>query len=959
MKDKRWQEVKKILAQALDEPQATRDEFITKACLGDKELKAEVLAFLTYDSQVDDFLVSPIGDIALLGKESLGDSNTLNQAQTIDSQINQRSWEVMLKDLIGQVLDGKYQMQEQLGQGGMGAVYKATHLGTQRTVAVKVIMPQFMSNSEFVERFKLEAKTTGKLRHPNIVNVTDFGITSLVNDKIAYLVMEFLDGITLNDLLKRKPQLPFDFVMDIVEQISLAIDFAHKQGIIHRDLKPENIWLEPNGRGSYNVKVLDFGLAKLQETKPLGLTNHFLEENRIKASLPLYSPSTSSVAETDSLINRGFEQLRQKDASKLQPINLETFRTIPNIHTQDVQNTQEDFLNIRERTTNGTLDSRTIPSWMTRAGVILGTPLYMSPEQCRGAELGTYSDIYSLGVIVYQMLAGDTPFTGNTCQLIDKHSSAPPPQIRRIRKDVPKGIEELLINTLSKNPSDRPDNCLLFARLLRLYTKGTETLLLESKEFFHKNYFKLVFPILMVSLAFLAPYILSYLIFLLNVHSVIEKIVWVETIFNFLHDPLTATVVVLIWGQVLLATCSMMVEQISNNPREPIKLKPIISKISKNFKSLVIAEVMAVGAVLSRFIPLFVLKMFKINFFGENAWAGNTFRAMSILFEEKKGLAALEESQSISKRVMPFLKFIESHQVASWVQTIINISFYFIIIIPALSNSFKGLKGTVPLTMVLTSAGISILTYLIFVFYFLSRYTVLSIALSKVYLVARKQPFEAINTKSEEVVSKIKISKYAVVRYFNSFWSFVKEFQLAIVFIIALKLVVTFAYALDKPYFFTIIDLTNLWNGTAYIQYSYTPTPKDLLVDAVYGGKVETARFLLEKPYTLFDISPKSFDNKNVLFIAIKSGNLEMVNLLAKARKGMLLNLPVNDLGDTALIYLVKNPLVNNRDATIKELVSIGANTSIKNKNGQTALDIAKETNQSEIIEILKKTPKN
>src|SRR4051794_34725271 len=172
----------------------------------------------------------------------------------------------VLEQLIGQVLDEKYRIEKKLGQGGMGAVYLATHLGTGRPVALKVISPQFMTNEEFVERFKREAKAAGLLRHPNVVNVTDFGFTSIEAGRIAYLVMEYLNGTNLGDLLKKKKQLPLGFTVDIVEQVCLAIDEAHKQGIIHRDLKPDNIWLEPNGRGGYNVKVLDFGLAKLRNS---------------------------------------------------------------------------------------------------------------------------------------------------------------------------------------------------------------------------------------------------------------------------------------------------------------------------------------------------------------------------------------------------------------------------------------------------------------------------------------------------------------------------------------------------------------------------------------------------------------------------------------------------------------------------------------------------------------------
>ncbi|MGI8837833.1 MAG: serine/threonine-protein kinase [Pyrinomonadaceae bacterium] len=166
---------------------------------------------------------------------------------------------------IGQVLDDKYRLERLLGEGGMGAVYLAVHLGTERYVALKLITPQFMRNEEFVQRFKREARATGRLRHPNVVDVTDFGFARTHGDGVAYLVMEYLDGCTLGDVLKEETRLPLEWVVDILEQVSSAVHEAHQQGIVHRDLKPENIWLEPNRLGGYRVKVLDFGIAKLAE----------------------------------------------------------------------------------------------------------------------------------------------------------------------------------------------------------------------------------------------------------------------------------------------------------------------------------------------------------------------------------------------------------------------------------------------------------------------------------------------------------------------------------------------------------------------------------------------------------------------------------------------------------------------------------------------------------------------
>src|SRR5215510_11794738 len=170
-----------------------------------------------------------------------------------------------VEEYVGEVLDEKYRLEHLLGKGGMGAVYLATHLGTERYVALKLISPQFMRNNEFVERFKREARAAGRLRHPNVVDVTDFGFARVKAGQVAYLVMEYLDGCTLGDVLAEEKRLSLEWVADILDQVCSAVHEAHQQGIIHRDLKPDNIWLEPNRLGSYRVKVLDFGIAKLGE----------------------------------------------------------------------------------------------------------------------------------------------------------------------------------------------------------------------------------------------------------------------------------------------------------------------------------------------------------------------------------------------------------------------------------------------------------------------------------------------------------------------------------------------------------------------------------------------------------------------------------------------------------------------------------------------------------------------
>jgi serine/threonine-protein kinase len=147
--------------------------------------------------------------------------------------------------MVGEILDAKYRIDKQLGAGGMGNVYLATHLGTTRVVAVKVIAPKWAAEPQFLGRFQREAQACGRLRHPNIVNVTDFGIARASLGDLPYLVMEYLDGQTLSEFQKANPRPTLPVIADLLDQIGLALAEAHRYGIVHRDLKPDNIWLEP------------------------------------------------------------------------------------------------------------------------------------------------------------------------------------------------------------------------------------------------------------------------------------------------------------------------------------------------------------------------------------------------------------------------------------------------------------------------------------------------------------------------------------------------------------------------------------------------------------------------------------------------------------------------------------------------------------------------------------------
>ena len=417
---------------------------------------------------------------------------------------------------VGQILDEKYRLERLLGQGGMGAVYLATHLGTERYVALKLITPQFMRNEEFVERFKREARAAGRLRHPNVVDVTDFGFSGAGKDRVAYLVMEYLDGCTLSDVLAEEERLPLYWVVDILEQVCAAVHEAHQQGVVHRDLKPDNIWLEPNGLGGYRVKVLDFGIAKLAEASNAALPATQISQGADEA--PTLTPSSAQIAHAAAA---GVGEMRQAPV-----INLESETLLqPSIQSEDdIRATREVEDGDRTRLfdqegklTAGagrpTTDalSTAASTGLTRVGAILGTPLYMSPEQCRGESLDARSDIYSLGVIAYQMLAGAPPFTGETTSVIRAHTENQPTVLREHNRKLPRRVSRLIMSALDKDRGARPQTAAAFANAMRANADGLGTLYRRAfalySEYF-PEFFKLSLlahiPLIVLTVAMLA-----------------------------------------------------------------------------------------------------------------------------------------------------------------------------------------------------------------------------------------------------------------------------------------------------------------------------------------------------------------------------------------------------------------------------------------------------------------------
>jgi serine/threonine-protein kinase len=269
-------------------------------------------------------------------------------------------------DYIGKTVASKYRVEQLIGEGGMGKVYKATQLALDKPVVLKVLRQALLSDERTVARFQREAKAASRLNHPNSINVLDFGQS---DDGALYIAMEYVQGKDLHQILSREWPLPESRVIRIMSQVLSALADAHSAGVIHRDLKPENIMVEQRRGEPDFVKVLDFGIAKIVD---------------------------------------------------------------------------------------GSADDG--PA-LTRAGFVCGTPEYMSPEQARGAQLDHRSDLYAVGVILYQLTAGLLPFDSDSpVGFATKHlTEIPlPPTKRRPDAKISPAMERLIMKALAKNPDDRP-----------------------------------------------------------------------------------------------------------------------------------------------------------------------------------------------------------------------------------------------------------------------------------------------------------------------------------------------------------------------------------------------------------------------------------------------------------------------------------------------------------------------
>jgi serine/threonine protein kinase len=551
-----------------------------------------------------------------------------------------------VSNLIGQVLDGKYRIDEQLGKGGMGAVYYATHLGTERPVALKVIAPQLMKHDEFVERFRREARAAGRLRHPNVVDVTDFGFAHVGTEQVAYLVMEYLDGYPLNEILAREKRLPLSWVIDILEQTCSAVDEAHKQGIVHRDLKPENIWLEPNRRGSYTIKVLDFGIAKLEEPE-LAVA---LPESYQSIARSSESVSASPATEAPTLITADSDgvsaDVELEAPTQITPSDLggpqigeASLSDEPGTLMMPASGADEDGTRLLEhRTTDehGPLQTRSSSS-LTRVGSILGTPLYMSPEQCRGESLDARSDIYSLGVITYRLLSGQTPFSGDQSTVMKMHRETPPPPL--VVKRVPAKVAALVMSALAKKPEDRPSSAAGFAGALRAHSSGTGTLLRNALTLYSEH-----LPTFMrLALLVYAPLVFTTLLKVTVMYLAGRQLIgkpWDQVSTGLAN--LLGVLVTFLSASVVGGITTWLVSQLLAVPLRPLLLRPAFVALKQRLWPYMwtgfVASLLGVVGLMMFVLPgIYVLANFCLV-------------GPVLMMEDLRGRAAMKRSRALYKR---------------------------------------------------------------------------------------------------------------------------------------------------------------------------------------------------------------------------------------------------------------------------------------------------------------------
>jgi serine/threonine protein kinase len=317
-------------------------------------------------------------------------------------------------------LDGKYDVQRRLGGGAMGVVYLARHRSLHRDVAIKLIKPTHRT-AQFETRFRSEAAALGALKHPHIVDVTDFGVDPR-GDGIAYLVLEYLKGVTLAHELRDGP-MAVDDALPILTAIASAIDFAHERGVLHRDIKAENVFLVLDSSGRRQVKVLDFGVARI--------------DNRLT---------------TARLASR-----REGGVASEHPVSA----------TPDEIAATVGYAAARSQLVSNSDSTTTVTLNVTAPYGIVGTLPYLAPELFDGERASRASDLYAFGVVAYETLVGKRPFLVSSVATARRVLQGEPPPAHQENRALDAEISAALASALNRSASARPRSAGEFVGALR------------------------------------------------------------------------------------------------------------------------------------------------------------------------------------------------------------------------------------------------------------------------------------------------------------------------------------------------------------------------------------------------------------------------------------------------------------------------------------------------------------
>jgi serine/threonine protein kinase len=324
------------------------------------------------------------------------------------------------------VIDGKYRVEKRLGHGGMGVVYRVRHVSLQRQFALKLISTTHQRSKSFLAHFQTEARALGRLKHPNIVDVTDYGVDPRAGG-LPYLVMEFLEGKPLSEVCREEGALKPERALPIFEGVARAIDYAHEQGVLHRDLKPANVLIVCGEKGTETTKILDFGLARL--------------------------------------LAGGEDGAEEKSEAKLGEAKKEAMPVTAE-KVLEAAGTGNTTIMLTDGVTL-TLPPGAIPSKEPSREFIEGTLAYMAPEVLRGEAPAPSTDIYAFGVLVYETLVGKPPFSGSSLQLLWSHLNTPPQVPSQVQPALPAELDPAILAPVSKDPAKRPRRARDFVATLR------------------------------------------------------------------------------------------------------------------------------------------------------------------------------------------------------------------------------------------------------------------------------------------------------------------------------------------------------------------------------------------------------------------------------------------------------------------------------------------------------------